>query len=145
MTPDQYQVIVKNAFNLPYYTDKVQDWIRFEMESHEDRICRNYLRGENGHMMRDRSPAAVQMQKRQSDSRMKINTWLLNNPPNFIFTSEKINELGVPRSTIRDQFVRLFRNDIITEYGGRSQSGYKKYIMNEEQHKMLKELCGIDY
>lgn len=145
MTPDQYQLIVKNAYNLPYYTDKVQDWIRHEMESHEDAICRNYLHGEHGHMSRVRSTQEVYLQKRQSDSRMKINTWLLNNPPNKIFTSEPINAIGVPRSTIRDQFLRLFRNEMITEYGGRSQSGYKKYIMNEEQHKMLKELCGIDY
>lgn len=145
MTPDQYKLIVKNAYNLPYYTDKVQDWIRYEMESHEDTICRNYLRGDNGHMSRERSTNEVYLQKRQSDSRMKINTWLLNNPPNKIFTSEPINAEGVPRSTIRDQFVRLFRNGIVSEYGGRSQSGYKKYTMNEEQHKMLKELCGIDY
>lgn len=142
MTPDQYQMIVKNAYNLPYYTDKVQNWIRNEMESHEDKICRNYLLGDN---VRERSPADMQLQHRQSVKRMKINTWLLNNPPNFIFTGEKINDLGVPKSTTRDQFQRLLNAEMLTEYGGRSQSGYKKYIMNEEQHKMLKELCGIDY
>lgn len=144
MTPEQYQVIVKNAYNLPFYTDKVQDWIRVEMESHEDKICRNYLHGEHGHMRRERTPVDVQMQKIPGEGRMKVNTWLLQKPPNFVFTSEKTKELGVPRSTVRDQFVRLFRKDIITEYGGRCATGYKMYIMSEEQHKMLKEFCGID-
>ena len=141
MTPKQYQVIVKNAYNLPFYTEKVQDWIRFEMESHEGKICRNYLHGEHGHMFRERTPADVQ---RAGEGRMKVNTWLLQKPPNFVFTSEKTKELGVPRSTVRDQFTRLFRKDIITEYGGRCATGYKRYIMNEEQHKRLKEFSGID-